>query len=102
MVIYSGCRCVRVRRRAGLRRTCRRRSKVAAGGGRPMKVSILDDYCDTLRTLDCFAKLDGHDVTVWTDHTDDLDVLASRLHDADALVLIRERTAVRAPLLERL
>ena len=31
-----------------------------------MKVSILDDYFDTLRTLDCFEKLAGHDVTVWT------------------------------------
>jgi len=67
-----------------------------------MKVSILDDYCDTLRTLECFAKLDGHDVTVWTDHIDDIDVLAERLHDTEALVLIRERTAIRAPLLERL
>jgi D-3-phosphoglycerate dehydrogenase len=67
-----------------------------------MKVSILDDYVDTLRTLDCFAKLDGHDVTVWTDHVDDVDVLAERLHDCEALVLIRERTAIRAPLLERL
>ena len=64
-----------------------------------MKVSILDDYCDTLRTLDCFGKLDGHDVTVWTDHTDDVDVLASRLQDTEVLVLIRERTAIRAPLL---
>ena len=69
---------------------------------RPVKVTILDDYCDTLRTLDCFAKLDGHDVTVWTDHTDDIDVLATRLQDTEALVLIRERTAIRAPLLERL
>jgi len=25
-----------------------------------MRVSILDDYFDTLRTLDCFEKLDGH------------------------------------------
>ena len=67
-----------------------------------MKVTILDDYCDTLRTLSCFSLLDGHDVTVWTDHTDDVDVLASRLADTEALVLIRERTAIRAPLLERL
>ena len=28
-----------------------------------MKVSILDDYFDTLRTLECFRKLDGHEVT---------------------------------------
>src|SRR5436309_1869816 len=59
-----------------------------------MKVAVLDDYLATLPTLDCFAKLAGHDVTVWNDHTDDVDVLAARLHDADALVLIRERTKV--------
>jgi D-3-phosphoglycerate dehydrogenase len=67
-----------------------------------VKISILDDYQDTLRTLDCFALLDGQDVTVWNDHTDDLDVLAARLHDAKALVLIRERTAIPGALLERL
>ena len=44
-----------------------------------MKIAILDDYLDTLRTLDCFRELDGHDVTVWNDHTGDVDVLAERL-----------------------
>jgi D-3-phosphoglycerate dehydrogenase len=67
-----------------------------------MRVSILDDYFDTLRTLDCFVKLDGHQVTVFTDHVQDIDQLADRLRDAEALVLIRERTEIRAPLLERL
>jgi D-3-phosphoglycerate dehydrogenase / 2-oxoglutarate reductase len=67
-----------------------------------MRVSILDDYADTLRTLDCFAKLIGHDVTVWTDHVDDVDVLADRLAGCEALVLIRERTEIRAPLLDLL
>src|SRR6478672_2058120 len=67
-----------------------------------MRITILDDYFDTLRTLACFRKLDGHDVTVWTDHTDDVDTLATRLRDTDVLVLIRERTAIREPLLERL
>ena len=67
-----------------------------------MKISILDDYFDTLRTLDCFAKLQDHDVEVWNDHVDDLDVLAERLRDSEALVLIRERTEIRAPLLRRL
>ena len=66
-----------------------------------MKVTILDDYLDTLRTLACFRDLDGHDVTVWTDHTADLDELAARLHDTEALVLIRERTAIPAELLAR-
>lgn len=67
-----------------------------------MKVTILDDYHDTLRTLACFRKLAGHDVTVWNDHVQDVDALAARLKDTEALVLIRERTQIRAPLLERL
>jgi D-3-phosphoglycerate dehydrogenase len=67
-----------------------------------MKVSILDDYFDTLRSLPCFGKLTGHAATVWNDHVQDLDTLATRLADTEALVLIRERTKIRAPLLERL
>jgi D-3-phosphoglycerate dehydrogenase len=67
-----------------------------------MRVSILDDYMDTLRTLACFDKLASHEVTVWSDHVEDVDLLAERLSDAEALVLIRERTEIRAPLLERL
>jgi D-3-phosphoglycerate dehydrogenase len=67
-----------------------------------MKISILDDYFDTLRTLPCFRKLDGHEVMVWTDHTQDIDKLAERLKDSEVLVLIRERTEIREALLERL
>jgi D-3-phosphoglycerate dehydrogenase len=67
-----------------------------------MKISILDDYHDTLRTLPCFRMLTGHDVTIWNDHVQDVDTLARRLRDAEALVLIRERTKIQAPLLERL
>ena len=67
-----------------------------------MKITILDDYHDTLRTLSCFSKLSGHDVTIWNDHVQDVDALAERLRDTEAMVLIRERTAIRAPLLERL
>ena len=67
-----------------------------------MKIAILDDYHDTVRTLECFRKLAGHEVRVWNDHVQDADRLAERLEDAEALVLIRERTKIRAPLLERL
>ncbi len=67
-----------------------------------MKISILDDYFDTIRTLPSFRMLDGHDVEIWNDHVQDDDVLARRLADTDVLVLIRERTQVRAPLLARL
>lgn len=67
-----------------------------------MKVAILDDYQDVVRTLDCFQKLQGHEVTVWNDHTKDVNVLAERLKDTEALVMIRERTPIRAALIERL
>lgn len=67
-----------------------------------MKVHILDDWFDTLRTLPSFARLADHDVTVWTDHTEDTDTLADRLADAEALVLFRERTPIAAGLLKRL
>jgi D-3-phosphoglycerate dehydrogenase len=67
-----------------------------------MKIAILDDYFDTVRTLPSFAKLKGHDVVIWNDHVQDTDALATRLHDSDCLVLIRERTKIQADLLERL
>lgn len=67
-----------------------------------MNITILDDYFDTLRTLTCFRKLDGHAVTVWNDHIQDDDALSVRLKDTEVLVLIRERTQIRASLLERL
>lgn len=67
-----------------------------------MKISVLDDYHDTVRTLACFKTLAGHDVTIWNDHVQEADALASRLRDTDVLVLIRERTQIRTALLERL
>ena len=67
-----------------------------------MKISILDDYHDTLRTLDCFKKLSGHEVEIWNDHVQNVAALAERLRDTEALVLIRERTEIRAPLLHQL
>ncbi|MEO9575032.1 MAG: D-2-hydroxyacid dehydrogenase family protein [Tateyamaria sp.] len=67
-----------------------------------MKVHILDDWFDTLRTLPCFAKLAAHDVTVWTDHEPDPAKLAERVRDAECLVLFRERSKIGADLLCRL
>jgi D-3-phosphoglycerate dehydrogenase len=67
-----------------------------------MKITILDDYHDTVRTLKCFSKVASHEVTIWNDHVQDVDRLAQRLSDTEALVLIRERTQIRAPLIERL
>ena len=67
-----------------------------------MNITILDDWQDTIRTLACFSKVAGHAVTIWNDHTKDVETLAKRLADTEALCLIRERTPIRAPLLERL
>jgi len=67
-----------------------------------MNIAVLDDYQDTIRTLSCFGKMAGHHVTIWKDHTKDVEVLAQRLKDVEAIALIRERTPIRAPLLDRL
>ncbi len=67
-----------------------------------MKVTIIDDWFDTLRGLPCFEKLNGHDVTIWTDHVEETEALVERLHDTECLVLFRERTRITGELLDRL
>ena len=67
-----------------------------------MKIVIPEDYQDAVRHLACFQMLAGHEVKVYQDHTEDIETLATRFQDADALVLIRERTPIRGPLLDRL
>jgi len=67
-----------------------------------MRIVIPDDYQDTVRGLACFSKLTGHSVKVYTDTVKEIDALAERFQEADALVLIRERTRITAPLLEKL
>lgn len=67
-----------------------------------MKIVIPDDYQNAVRGLDCFARLAGHDVTIYNDTVTDTAALAERFRDADALVLIRERTAIDDALLAEL
>jgi D-3-phosphoglycerate dehydrogenase len=67
-----------------------------------MKIVISDDYQDCVRTLDCFSRLAGHDVTIHNDTLTDIDALAKRFADADVAMLIRERTRITRPLLDRL
>jgi D-3-phosphoglycerate dehydrogenase len=67
-----------------------------------MKIALLDDYQDAARTLDCFKLLDGHEVKVFTNTSRGLGQLAIRLAPYDALVLIRERTALPRALLAKL
>ena len=67
-----------------------------------MHVVIPDDFQDAVRGLDCFKRLTGHRVTVFHDSVRNLETLAHRFADADALVLIRERTRITDALLKRL
>jgi D-3-phosphoglycerate dehydrogenase len=67
-----------------------------------MRIVIPDDYQDCVRSLDCFARLAGHEVRVFHDTVTGIDALAERFADADAIVLTRERTRIDAALLERL
>lgn len=67
-----------------------------------MRIAILDDYQDCVRTLNAYALLAGHDVRVLTEPIADEARLAAAIGDAQAIVLIRERTRVTRSLLERL
>ena len=67
-----------------------------------MKVVVLDDYQDVVRHLSSFSFLDHQDVTVYNDSVKDLDTLVDRLRDAEAIVLIRERTWITDELLAQL
>lgn len=67
-----------------------------------MKIVIPDDYQDAVRHLDCFGKLAGQEVTIYNDTVKEVDALAARFQQAEALVLIRERTRITEELLARL
>lgn len=67
-----------------------------------MRIVIPDDYQDCIRHLGCFALLDGHEVAIYNDTPADEDELVRRFADAEALVLIRERTRITPSLLDRL
>lgn len=67
-----------------------------------MKIAVIDDYQNAFKTLKCFAKLSGHDVVVYTDPETDSEKLATRLKDADAVVLTQQRTYFPRALIEKL
>ncbi|WP_034299717.1 D-2-hydroxyacid dehydrogenase family protein [Herbaspirillum sp. RV1423] len=67
-----------------------------------MKIAILDDYQDSVRLLDCFKMLDGHDVKVFTNSVRGAGQLVARLTPFEAVVLIRERTSFNKAVLEKL
>ncbi|MFY9479974.1 MAG: D-2-hydroxyacid dehydrogenase family protein [Aquabacterium sp.] len=67
-----------------------------------MNIIILDDYQDAVRKLKCASKLDGLNAKVYTNTVKGTGQLSVRLRDAEALVLIRERTHFPRGLLEKL
>jgi len=67
-----------------------------------MKIAILDDTQDVVKSLKCFHLLDGHDVKIFNSSAKGVGQLAARLAPYEALVLIRERTMLTAALLRRL
>ena len=67
-----------------------------------MHIVISDDYQDCICQLTCFQKLKDHTVKIYNDTVSTTDALVERYQDADAIVLIRERTVITKELLERL
>lgn len=65
-----------------------------------MNIVILDDYQDAVRKLRCASKLDDYSAKVYTNTVKGLEQLSVRLRDADAIVLIRERTHITRQLIE--
>ena len=67
-----------------------------------MNIVILDDYQDAVRKLTCAAKLEPYPAKVYTNTVKGVGQLSVRLRDAEAIVLIRERTHISRQLLEKL
>ena len=67
-----------------------------------MHIVISDDHQDCIRHLACFEKLKGHTVEIFNNSVSGTDALAERYKNAEAIVLIRERTVITRELLDRL
>ena len=67
-----------------------------------MHIVISDDHQDCIRNLSCFEKLNGHTVEIFNNSVSGIDALAERYKNAEAIVLIRERTVITKELLDRL
>src|SRR5688500_1262424 len=78
------------------------RSDRSASSEARVKVAVLNDYQRAVPTLECFGKLAGHEVRVFSDAERDEAKLTDRLAEFDAIVLIRERTRLTASVIARL
>lgn len=67
-----------------------------------LRVAVLDDYQSVARRLGAWDALGDCELVAFGDHVADADTLVRRLAGFDVVVLMRERTAVDADLLDRL
>ncbi|MBV8848436.1 MAG: D-2-hydroxyacid dehydrogenase family protein [Methylobacteriaceae bacterium] len=68
-----------------------------------IKIAVLDDYQNVGRSLADWASLAPRAQAVFFhDHVDDIEQVAARLADFEAVVLMRERTPITADLIARL
>jgi D-3-phosphoglycerate dehydrogenase / 2-oxoglutarate reductase len=67
-----------------------------------MKIAVIDDYPDAFRSLECYAKLKGHDVIIFNDTEKDPAKLAERLKDAEIVLLTQQRSRFPRAVVERL
>jgi phosphoglycerate dehydrogenase-like enzyme len=67
------------------------------------KLAILDDYQNVALKMADWSRLKGKvDVTVFTDHLDDVDAVAKRLAAFEIVCLMRERTPFKRDLFKKL
>lgn len=67
-----------------------------------MNITILDDYQNSIKSLNAYKILEGQNVTVLHQGEKDPEKLAALLADTEILVLTRERTQIDARLLSHL
>jgi D-3-phosphoglycerate dehydrogenase / 2-oxoglutarate reductase len=67
-----------------------------------MKIAVIDDYQNAFKTLKCYPKLAGHEVMIYTEPETNVEKIAERLKDADAVILTQQRTTFPRALIEKL
>src|ERR1700742_4234879 len=67
-----------------------------------MKITVIDDYQQAFRKLDCFAKLSGQDVKVFHEPARNDTELVAQLRDAEAVILTMQRTPITEAVLSQL
>ena len=80
-----------------------RKFKPVGGSSAMMRVAVLDDYQGVaLQLADWKSLHPDAQIEAFPEHIADLDTLAKRLHPFECLVLMRERTPLPRPLIDKL